>query len=122
MRVFADWFDVGLVLDMAHAGSVGEDLVAVWRVFDSRLANVHLSDWRPAGGEAARGRLSGAITDHLFPGAGTLPLAGLLADLAGSRYARPVTLKVNPFAARFWWPPAIRRRLAQAAAWMRAAR
>jgi sugar phosphate isomerase/epimerase len=64
-------------------------------------------------------QVGSAFANHRYPGAGTLPLTDLLADLAAGGYGGPVTLEVNPFALRFWWPPAIRRRLAQAVAWMR---
>ncbi|MEJ2210624.1 MAG: sugar phosphate isomerase/epimerase [Anaerolineae bacterium] len=121
LRAFADRYDLGLVLDTAHAGTAGEDLLQARRVFDGRLVDVHLSD---VGGElpalvpdAARQTLD----LHRFPGAGELRLAPLLAALQDDGYAGSVTLEVNPFALRFWWPPAIRRRLAQAAAWMRRA-
>jgi len=121
LRDFADRYDLDLVLDTTHAGASGEDLMRARQVFGPRLANVHLSD---VGGLLARlpiHRLRSAMGEHRFPGAGGLPLASLLADLDGDGYAGPVTLEVNPFALRFWWPPAVRRRLAEAAAWIRAA-
>ena len=121
LRAFADRYDLGLVLDTSHAGTAGEDLLHARRVFNGRLVDVHLSD---IGGElpalvpdAARQ----ALDLHRFPGVGELGLAPLLAALQDDGYAGSVTLEVNPFALRFWWPPAIRRRLAQAAAWMRRA-
>ncbi|HSJ57453.1 MAG TPA: sugar phosphate isomerase/epimerase [Anaerolineae bacterium] len=120
LRAFADQYDVDLVLDTAHAGSAGDDLLAARRVFGSRLANVHLSDLGPVL-PLAPPRLAGAVADHLFPGAGSLPLAGLMADLAHGGYEGPVTLELNPLALHFWWPPAIRRHLARAARWMRSA-
>jgi sugar phosphate isomerase/epimerase len=91
------------------------------QVFGPRLANVHLSD---VGGPLARlpvRRLRSAVGEHRFPGTGGLSLSTLLGDLGGDGYAGPVTLEVNPFALRFWWPAAVRRRLAEAAAWIKAA-
>jgi sugar phosphate isomerase/epimerase len=121
LRDFAERYDLGLVLDTTHAAASGEDLMRARQVFGPRLANVHLSD---AGGPLTRlpaRRLRGATGEHRFPGAGTLSLSTLLGDLGGDGYAGPVTLEVNPFALRFWWPPAVRRRLAEAAAWIQAA-
>ncbi len=119
LRAFADRYDLGLVLDTTHAASAGEDLARARQMFDGRLANVHLSD---AGGRLSRLPLpivSTLLGEHRFPGAGELPLASLLSDLAGSGYLGPVTLEVTPWALRIWWPPAVRRRLAQAVAWLR---
>jgi sugar phosphate isomerase/epimerase len=114
LRAFADRYDLGLVLDTAHAGTAGEDLQRARQIFDGRLANVHLSD---LGSRPGRGPLN----QHRFPGTGDLALAELLAGLAASGYSGPVTLEVNPFALRFWWPPAVRRCLALAADWIRTA-
>jgi sugar phosphate isomerase/epimerase len=61
------------------------------------------------------------LGEHRRPGAGHLPLADLLADLAASGYSGPITLEVNPFELWVWWPPAVRRRLAESASWMRRA-
>jgi sugar phosphate isomerase/epimerase len=121
LRAFADRYDLGLVLDTTHAGSAGDDLVRARQVFDGRLLDVHLSDM---GGRVPLGAIPQVRTllgQHRFPGAGSLALAELLTDLAGSGYSGPVTLEVEPTAVRAWWPPAVRRRLAQAVAWMRRA-
>ena len=121
LRAFADHYDLGLVLDTAHAGTAGEDLLKARQVFDSRLCNVHLSDLGgqfPLAGFSLVYRFLG---EHRFPGAGELPLANLLADLKVNAYTGPVTLEVSPWAVRGWWPPAVRRRLAQAVAWMKQA-
>ena len=121
LRAFADRYDLGLVLDTTHAGTAGEDLLQARQTFDGRLVNVHLSDM---GGKVPLARLPRAqalLGEHRFPGAGDLPLANLLADLAREGYTGPVTLEVNPHEAYAWWPPAVRRRLAQAVAWMKTA-
>lgn len=121
LRAFADRFDLGLVLDTMHAGSAGEDLVHARQVFGERLVNVHLSDmggWVPLRGLP---RVRAALGQHRFPGAGNLPLAELLANLADTGYSGPVTLEVTPLAVRAWWPPAVRRRLALAVAWLKRA-
>lgn len=121
LRAFADRFDLGLVLDTTHAGTAGEDLLRARQLFDGRLANVHLSDM---GGWASLKRfpyLYSALGEHRLPGAGDLALSSLVADLADHEYGGPLTLEVHPFALRIWWPPAVRRHLAQAIAWMRRA-
>jgi sugar phosphate isomerase/epimerase len=121
LRAFADCYDLGLVLDTTHAGTAGEDLVHARQTFDGRLVDVHLSD---LGGRIPLSGLPPAqmlLGQHRLPGAGSLPLSSLLADLADEGYSGPVTLEVNPFEVRVWWPPAVRRRLAQAVAWMRRA-
>jgi sugar phosphate isomerase/epimerase len=121
LRAFADRYDLRLVLDTAHAGTAGEDLLQARREFGGRLANVHLSDLGgrlPLAGFSPVRRFLG---EHRFPGAGDLALSELLADLSRSAYAGPVTLEVSPWAVRGWWPPAVQRHLARAVAWMEAA-
>jgi len=119
LLAFAERYDLGLVLDTTHAGSAGVDILAARRAFEGRLANVHLSDLGGRHLLAAQPLLVSVLEQHGFPGSGRLPLAALLADLAGSGYGGPVTLEVSPVGLRVWWPPAVRRRLARAAAWMR---
>jgi sugar phosphate isomerase/epimerase len=121
LRAFADRYDLGLVLDTTHAATAGEDLLHARQVFDGRLANVHLSDmggWIPF---AAFSLARTFLGEHRFPGTGDLALAALLADLSRNRYMGPVTLEVNPWSARAWWPPAVRRRLTRAVEWMKQA-
>ena len=121
LRAFADQYDLGLVLDTTHAGTANEDLLQARQIFDGRLANVHLSD---IGGQVPLANLPQArryVGEHRLPGTGDLALDELLASLSGGSYAGPVTLEVNPFEVRAWWPPAVRHHLTQAAAWMRRA-
>jgi sugar phosphate isomerase/epimerase len=59
------------------------------------------------------------LEQHRFPGAGDLALVDLLVELQRSGYAGPITLEVGPVDLQAWWPPAARRRLAQAMAWMK---
>jgi len=121
LRAFADRYDLGLVLDTTHAATSGEDLIRARQVFDGRLANVHLSDVGGRLGHLPLKQASELLGEHRFPGDGNLPLVDLLVDLISSGYGGPVTLEVSPQELRFWWPPAVRRRLAQAVAWMRRA-
>jgi sugar phosphate isomerase/epimerase len=118
LRAFADRHNLDLVLDTVHAGTSGDDLLEAWRTFEGRLVNVHVSD---QGGHLPLGFnpfVQRALGEHRFPGAGTLPLAELLGRLSATGYEGPVTLEVNPVAMRFWWPPAVRRRLSRALTWM----
>ena len=118
LRAFADRHDLDLVLDTAHAGTAGEDLVQAHRLFGNRLVNVHLSDLGgrfPLAGLPLVHRFFG---EHRFPGVGDLALSALLEDLGSSGYAGLVTLEVSPWSVRAWWPPAVRRYLARACQWM----
>jgi sugar phosphate isomerase/epimerase len=121
LRTFADRYDLDLVLDTMHAGSAGEDLLYAREVFGARLVEVHLSDM---GGNVPLGnwRLAQDLwSQHRFPGAGTLALDELVAALAAAQFEGTVVLEINPVAARIWWPPAARRRLARGIAWLRRA-
>jgi sugar phosphate isomerase/epimerase len=121
LRAFADRYDLGLVLDTVHASLAGEDLLSARQTFDGRLVNVHLSD---LGGKLPGHSpliLQKLLGEHRLPGIGNLPLVELIADLEAGGYAGPLTLEVSPIDLRLWWPPAVRRRLAQAVVWMRQA-
>jgi sugar phosphate isomerase/epimerase len=121
LQGFCERHDLGLVLDTTHAGTAGEDLLSVRKVFGKRLANVHLSDM---GGRVPLAGLPWVDTmlgQHRFPGSGSLALEELLADLGSNGYTGPVTLELNPFAVRVWWPPAVRRRMHEAAQWLKSA-
>ena len=119
LRAFADRYDLGLVLDAVHAGSAGEDLIYARQTFGSRLVNVHLSDLGGSRPFRSVRLLDKLLEQHRFPGVGDLPLAGLLAELQRSGYAGPITLEVGPVDLQAWWPPAARRRLTEAMAWMK---
>jgi len=119
LRAFADRYDLGLVLDVVHAGSAGEDLIHARQTFDGRLVDVHLSDLGGSRPLRSVRTLDKFLEEHRFPGAGDLPLGGLLAELQRSGYAGPITLEVGPVDLQVWWPPAARRRLAQAMAWIK---
>ena len=118
LRSFADQHELGLVLDTVHAGTAGEDLVEAKNLFNGRLVNVHLSD---LGGRVPLGSLTlvnKGLGQHQFPGSGELPLAAFLRRLASDGLDGPTTLEMNPFAVRFWWPPAVRRRLHRSFDWL----
>jgi sugar phosphate isomerase/epimerase len=118
LRAFAERYDLGLVLDTAHAGTAGEDLVQARRLFGDRLVNVHLSD---LGGSVPLAKLPLVhrfFGEHRFPGMGDLALSELLSDLGSGGYTGLVTLEVNPWSVRAWWPPAVQRYLARASRWV----
>mgnify|MGYP001104651872 CR=1 FL=1 len=119
LRAFADRHDLGLVLLFLIFSFSGEDLMYARQTFGERLIDVHLSDMRGWLSPLPLSSLRRALGQHLFPATGDLPLADLLSALSGDGYAGPVTLEVNPIAIRIWWPPTVRRRLAQAVKWMR---
>lgn len=119
LRAFAERYDLGLVLDTAHAGTAGEDLLQARRLFDTRLVNVHLSDLGGRVPLAAFPLVHRFFGEHRLPGTGELALPALLRDLGSSRYDGLITLEVNPWSVRAWWPPAVRRTLARACAWMK---
>jgi sugar phosphate isomerase/epimerase len=119
LQAFAERYDLGLVLDTAHAGTAGEDLKEARRLFGSRLVNVHLSDLGGRLPMASFPLVYRLFGEHRFPGTGDLALSSLLEDLGSSDYAGLVTLEVNPWSVRAWWPPAVRRYLARAGEWMK---
>jgi len=122
LRAFAERYDLGLVLDTTHAATSDEDLMHAMAVFNGRLVNVHLSDLGGYGLVRHVPVVGPVLAEHRFPGVGHLALADLVVGLDRSQYAGPVTLEITPLAARAWWPPALRRRLAQAVGWLEAAR
>ncbi len=120
LRAFADRYDLGLVLDTTHAGTAGEDLLQAYHTFDDRLVNVHLSDLDGSGLLVPSPYRHRVLGQHMYPGQGTLPLAGLLAGLSAGGYAGPVTVELHPIALRIWWPPTVHRYLRQVMEWMKA--
>ncbi len=121
LRAFADQYDLGLILDTTHAGTAGEDLAQARRVFNGRLVNVHLSDLGGRYPLSSYPPVRRMLGEHRFPGSGELPLAELLKGLAIEGYEGLVTLEISPWDAHGWWPPAVRRRFAQAMTWLRQA-
>ena len=78
-----------LTLDVSHAAVAGMDSVDLAREYGSRLSHLHLTD----GTDSAR-------DEHLVPGRGKQPCAGLLEYLAGHGYARAIVLEVTTRRAR----------------------
>jgi sugar phosphate isomerase/epimerase len=73
-----------LTLDLSHTAVSGSDALAMAEEFGDRLAHVHLADG------------SGAPRDeHLVPGRGGQPCAGLLESLAAQSFSGTVVLEVS---------------------------
>lgn len=72
-----------LTLDTTHAGACGVDLLQFYAALKDRVAHVHLSNYD--------GR------EHQLPDSGSLPLAGLLAQLARDGFEGAVALELNSF-------------------------
>ncbi|GAA1922574.1 sugar phosphate isomerase/epimerase [Nocardioides lentus] len=71
-------------LDVSHASTAGSDLLAMAAAMGDRLRHLHLTDG------------SGSPKDeHLVPGRGSMPVAGLLATLADREFAGHVVLEIN---------------------------
>jgi len=114
-------FDLDLTYDTCHAGSAGMSVSQAYEILRSRVVNVHLSDL--AGGQPPLGlnTLRTLLIHHQMPGEGTLALGPFLNLLAEDGYAGPVTLELSVTALRAWSPPLLRRRLVQAAEYVRSA-
>jgi len=119
LRGFAQAHDLPLVLDTAHAGSLGHPLEQAYEFYDGRLVNVHLSDVVDSFPIPDILGLHTYFRRHQVPGEGRLPLAELLHRLAADGYQGPVTLELSPIVLRIWWPPRVRRRLREVVAWLR---
>ena len=80
MRPFA-----ALTMDTTHFGVSQIDILDAWRQLQSTVRHVHLSD-------EYNGR------EHLFPGEGTLPLAGFLEAVGRSDFSGIIVTELHPFA------------------------
>ena len=71
--------------DCAHMGTTQEDFEGNFlRLYETkRIKNIHFSDYHN-------------LREHLLPGRGVLPLAGLLQCLKQSRYDEMITLEIIP--------------------------
>lgn len=76
-------------LDLSHAATAGADSLALARRMGDRLRHLHLTD----GAGSAK-------DEHLVPGRGTQPVAGVLAHLATNHFAGHVVVEVNTRKAR----------------------
>jgi sugar phosphate isomerase/epimerase len=72
-------------LDISHAAVSGSDVLAMQRELGGRLTHLHLGD----------GTRPGLPDEHLVPGRGTQPCAGVLRQLLADGYEGAVVLEVN---------------------------
>jgi len=110
---YAERQDISLTLDTCHAGTHSVGLDDALEAVQSRLSNVHFSDYRPgplSGNMVCRGFFS----HHQVPGDGSLALAPFMCALAKSGYEGPIALETSPISLRYWSPSRMKQRLAGA--------
>ncbi len=73
-----------VTLDLSHCATAGSDVLAMTRELGSRLAHVHMTD----GAGSAK-------DEHLVPGRGDQPCAGLAEHLALSGFSGSVVVEIN---------------------------
>jgi sugar phosphate isomerase/epimerase len=113
LRRFADEHDVAVTLDTAHAASFPYGLLEAYETLQSRMVNVHLSDFRTELSIPPWFNMHSYFKHHQLPGDGDLPLREFLDRLRADRYDGPVTVEVSPFALRAWRPGRAREHLAR---------
>jgi sugar phosphate isomerase/epimerase len=92
----------GIVLDTAHASTLPWPLLETYRAVRERLVNIHLSDVAAAAWWDRFSYPRSIFGHHRPPGAGSLPLRPMLAELGRSGYDGLITLELSPVALRFW--------------------
>jgi sugar phosphate isomerase/epimerase len=118
---FAEDHDLALTLDTAHAASFPYDLLQAYETLAGRLANVHLSDFRPELSIPPWFNLQSYFKHHQMPGDGDLPLIPLLERLKADSYQGLVTLEVSPVALEAWHPRRARENLRRCLEYVNAA-
>lgn len=116
LAAFADEWDLGVVLDVTHVGSLDPSLASAGALLGPRLLGIHLSDLAREPSDLLRRALGRFATTHRLPGKGILPLRDLLQRLASAGFAGPVTLEVSPAHLSVWRPWLLERTLRDAAA------
>lgn len=118
-RVCEEW-DLGIVLDTAHAASYGLNIVAALDVVGASLINVHLSDRREEPPAWTASVWNSLTREHQLPGQGALPLGAFLRKLKARQYRGAVTLELSPLALASWSTARATERLRAAIAFVRA--
>lgn len=118
---FARRHDLDITLDTCHVGTAGTALQETYEALRHRVTNVHLSDLKPVSAPTAARAYKTLFRHHQLPGEGILPLAPLLARMRADGFGGPITLEPSPAALQAWSCRRLKARLAQAAAFVRAA-
>jgi 2-keto-myo-inositol isomerase len=91
--------NVGLVLDTFHFYAGGSTLGSIREVDQSKIFIFHINDAENLPKESLQD------AHRLFPGEGTIPLTGIIAEVKGIGYDGPVSLEM--FRPEYWKLPAI---------------
>jgi sugar phosphate isomerase/epimerase len=111
LRQFAEEYDLSVTLDTAHAASFPYDLIEAYETWESRLVNIHLSDFRQNLSIPPWFNLHSYFKHHQVPGDADLPLVPLLERLKADSYEGLITVEVSPFALEAWRPQRVRENL-----------
>ena len=116
---FARRYDLDITFDACHAG---DQMIPAYMLLRGRMVNLHFSDLKPSFRHHRWPRLAYSLyVEHQMPGEGHLPLGELVAQIAADGYPGPISMEIGPLTLRSWSPGALRRRLAQALEYVRAA-
>jgi len=116
---FADYHDLPLTFDTAHAGSSSYDLLEVWTLVRDRVVNIHFSDFAQRRVVPDWPPLYTLFRHHQFPGEGILPLEEFVRVLLATGYSGIFTLEVSPTVIGAWSPWRAREGLARAVRFVR---
>ncbi len=110
---FAEEEGLRLTLDTTHAGVSPYPLPLSYEIARDRLAHIHLSDLCVPPAWLNRPGLDTYVKHHQLPGAGQLPLATFLHNLARDGFGGSITLEISPVSLQIWAPWVTRRILVQ---------
>ena len=119
LAAFVEEWDLGVVLDVTHVGSLDPTLASAEVLLGPRLLGIHLSDMAREPSDRVRRALGRFATTHRLPGEGILPLRGLLRRVAEMGFAGPITVEVSPVYFAVWRPWHLERTLRDVAAAVR---
>ena len=111
LHQFAEDYDLSVTLDTAHAASYPYGLIEAYETWESRLVNVHLSDFRQDLSIPPWFNLHSYFKHHQVPGDADLPLVPLLERMRADSYEGLITVEVSPFALEAWRPQRVRENL-----------
>jgi sugar phosphate isomerase/epimerase len=111
LRQFTEEYDLSVTLDTAHAASYPYGLIEAYETLESRLVNIHLSDFRQDLSIPPWFNLHSYFKHHQVPGDADLPLVPFLERLRADSYEGLITVEVSPFAMEAWRPQRVRENL-----------